>query len=115
MYNIDKNAHYFILMHPLHDVFGLISYTCSNDPEKWVECEVIEDRYKVEDGYKITLRALEDGYGSKTFYQCDFNSLIKNRHIIKKVSDKQHVELCRCYEPFMNNLFLVHEGWEVVE
>lgn len=59
MYNIDKSAHYFVLMHPLESVLGLMFYTSSNTREKWVECEVVEERYKVEDEYKVELRSIE--------------------------------------------------------
>ena len=66
---IDRNAHYFVLMHPLEGVaipgYGAIVFTSSNTREKWVECEIVEERYKLEDGYKIELKSVEDGYGKE--------------------------------------------------
>ena len=39
-YNIDTSAHYFVPMRPLQRVLGFFSFTSSNDPEYFVECEV---------------------------------------------------------------------------
>ena len=62
---IDRNAHYFLLMHPLEGVaipgYGAIVYTSSTTREKWVECEIVEERYKLEEGYKVELRSVEEG------------------------------------------------------
>ena len=114
-YNIDKNAHYFILMHPLENVLGLIYYTSSNTPEKWVECVINEDRYKIDDGYKITLQSIEEGYGRENYYQCDFDSLVKAGYIIKKTSPSQHVKFVKNYSPLTDNVYLVNEGWIVTD
>jgi len=75
-------------MHPLENCLGLIFFKSSTSREKWVECEVVEERYKVDDGYKIELRAIEDGYGKETYYQCDFLGLLDAGYIIKKESEK---------------------------
>lgn len=88
-----NNLRFFVPMPPIHSLHALglpIGFTDSNDEEVMQECIADERRYKVEEGYKIELRAvnggraeeLEEGetyYGSKTFYQMDFGSLI-NRH-----------------------------------
>lgn len=85
-----KNLRFFIPMRPIHNLHALglpIGFTDSNDETVMMECVADERRYKVEDGYKIELRAvgskewvsnLDDGpyYGSETFYQMDLASLI---------------------------------------
>ena len=115
-YNIDKDAHYFALMRPVHTVLGLVSYTSTTDKEKWVECVVDEERYKVDDGYKITLRALDENYGIQHYYQCDFMSLMESgQHIIKKTSPTQHVELISTKTPLTDTTYLVYEGWAIVD
>lgn len=88
-----KNLRFFIPMRPVHSLHALglpIGFEDSNDEEVMQECVADERRYKVDDGYKIELRAINGGaaeeldqdetyYGSKTFYQMDLASLI-NRH-----------------------------------
>jgi hypothetical protein len=41
-----------------------------------VECEIVETRYKVDDGYKVTLKAVDEAYGLKHFYQSDLETNI---------------------------------------
>lgn len=114
MYDIDKGSHYFVLMHPLENVLGLVFYTSSNTREKWVECEVVEERYKVEDGYKVELRSIEPGYGKETFYQCDFNSLMQHGSIVKKTREDQHVEEISWIEPLCGTANLVTNAYVIV-
>lgn len=114
MYGIDKSAHYFILMHPLESILGLITFTSSNTREKWVECEVVEEQYKVDEEYKVELRSIEPGYGKETYYQCDFKNHLERGFIIKKSSESQHVEEVTWKEPFLNNTFLVHSAYVVM-
>jgi hypothetical protein len=43
-------------------------------------CVVDEERYKVEEGYKIGWKT-KDGTFSRSFYQSDFDALVKDGHI----------------------------------
>lgn len=113
-YGVNKEAHYFVPMRPLHGVFGLFAFTSSMDRESWVECEVIENRYKVDEGYKVELKAIEPGYGVETFYQCDFKSMLDMGQIIRKSCDNQHVEELQWIEPLCGAAYLVHSGSFVV-
>ena len=119
-YNIDKNAHYFILTRPL-DYFPLLGMFIGKSygfgyPEIWAEFEVVEEQYKVDDGYKIELRAIDPIYGKETFYQCDFESMVESgKNIIKKTSDKQHVEEITWMEPLWENVRTVHVASVVVD
>ena len=58
--HINKDIHYFCLMHPIDYSFSHfgIAFTSSSDEPIWFECEVDESRYKVDDNYKITLKAI---------------------------------------------------------
>lgn len=81
-YNIDKDGRYFVLMHPL-DYLSIpgVGVICvgksSSTRKKWVECKIVEDRYNVDDNYKITLESIEPGYGRETFYQSTLMSVAK--------------------------------------
>lgn len=115
-YNIDKNAHYFVPMHPLEGLFGVF-WTSSDTPEVFVECEIVEDRYKVDDGYKVTLHALDHRFGSETFYQGDFISLLENGHmfpVFKKENENEHVEYYSEREYLTDNVYVVLEGSQIV-
>lgn len=112
--NIDKDATYFCLMQPIQSIFGL-SFTCSSDAFEWFECIIDETRYKVDDNYKVTLRALNGG-AYEHYYQDDFISLLKDGLIVKKTSDKMHVEHVNFYEPIPGTIaYLHHEGSCIVE
>ena len=116
---INKNSHYFALLSPLHRVtfagVPLISYTSGNDKLQWVECRVVEDRFKVDDGYKVTLEPLDDSFGRKDYYQLDFKSLMKDGYIIEKIKDSQRVEKIIWHEPLTHTIPLACEAWMVTE
>jgi hypothetical protein len=79
-----------IPLRPLNVYFGLIALTSSGDSEVPVLCEVDEKRYEVEEGHKIGWKPIApygpkpemkmvscNGFASETFYQSDFDSLVK--------------------------------------
>lgn len=105
-YNINKDAHYFALMNPLC-CFGFFADANKHD---WVECEIVEDRYKVDDGYKVTLKPLDSNYAYEHFYQDDFISLMKSGHIVEKTNDSLHIESEEIYIPLTKNVHLVFKG-----
>lgn len=114
--HINKDIHYFCLMHPIDTTFACfgISFTSSSDEPLWFECYVDEERYKVEDNYKITLRALNGG-AYEHYYQDDFLSLIYEGLIIPKTSEDMHTECLDWIEPIPNTLaYLHHSGQQVV-
>ena len=112
-HGIDKNKHYFCLMHPIETFMGIISWTSSDSREKWVECEIVEDRYKVDDNYKVTLKSIEPGYGSEDFYQMDFVSALGD-FIIEKTDPDMHVEEIVWHEPLCDSAYIVHSAYVVV-
>lgn len=84
-----------INLRPLNVYCGLIAVTSSSDPEVPILCEVDEKRYEVEEGYKIGWKPIAPfapkgiknylhdvpGFASETFYQSDFDSLVKQGSI----------------------------------
>lgn len=113
--NIDKEAHYFCLMQPIETFMGMISFTSSDSPWLWFECVVDESRYKVDDNYKITLRAI-NGCAYEHYYQDDFLMLIREGRIVKKTSESLHAEFVDFYEPIPGTIaYLHHQGHVLVE
>lgn len=111
--HINKDIHYFCLMQPIQSIFG-IAFGCSSDNFEWFECFVDEERYKVDDNYKITLRAL-NGNAYEHYYQDDFLSLIYSGCIVPKTNEDIHVEHVDFYEPIPNSIaYLHHEGQMLV-
>lgn len=113
-YNINKNSHYFAQMHlriiPLSNI-GF--YMLDDSKYYWVECEIIEDFYKVDEGYKVTLRPLNPYFTSEDFYQEDFKSLIEDGYIIEKISEDMNIHYDRWIEELTSGAYLVHEGYYV--
>ena len=112
-YNIDKEAHYFFetsKLEPLAlNLFG-IGMKSSNDPQTWVEAKIVEDRYKVDEGYKVTLEALDPYYGRENYYQEDFISLIKSGNIIKKDKEHKTVKHITWSEPLCGSVVIRYEA-----
>jgi len=71
---------FLIQLRPVRTVL-FISYTSSNDESVLVPCEIIEDRYKVKDRYKVTMKSIYEGFEQSHFYQSDLMSLIKDGSI----------------------------------
>lgn len=76
----------------------------------WVECRVDESRYKIDEGYKITLRPIVPGFAYEHYYQSDFMSLVESGHIIPKTKENQKVEHVCAMEPLCGQAYLIHEG-----
>jgi hypothetical protein len=105
-YGIDKNAHYFALMNPICG-FGFFADGNKHD---WVECEIVEDRYEVDDGYKVTLKPLDPYHARQDYYQCDFIALMKSGHIVKKTNDSLHIKHEEIHIPLTDTVYLVFNG-----
>ena len=116
-YNIDTNAHYFVPMRPVSRIPGFISFTSSNSPEYFVECEV--QPYEIEGlDYKCYLVPVNEEYkynfGKKEFYSCDFKHLLEMSRIIKKRHKGDHVENVRMAEYICGNAYIIHECEHIV-
>ena len=69
------------IFHPMRrlEYVGLIpgiAFRTSSSQYEMVECEIVETRYKVDDGYKVTLKAVDESYGLEHFYQSDLETSI---------------------------------------
>ena len=114
--NINKGLHYFCLMQPIDYSFAPfgIAFTSSSDEPVWFECAVDESRYKVDENYKITLRALNGG-AYEHYYQDDFLQLMYEGLIIPKTSEDMHIEYIQFDELIPGtSAYLHHEGYCVV-
>lgn len=113
-YGIDKTKHYFAQMDIIDTIVPCIGIAVSCGKRSWVECEIIEDRYKIDEGYKVTLKPINPLFMSHDFYQMDFNSLLKSGQIIEKTSDSQKVIYCEWDEPLTPTVNIKHSGFIVV-
>lgn len=109
-YGIDKTAHYFMEVMRKGPVFpGLPFCLCDVDDTDWVECEIVEDRYRVDEGYKVTLRPIDTNFAHRDFYQDDFISLMESGHIVKK-EPSTNIEHIKFAEPIGRGMFVVTEA-----
>lgn len=110
-----ENFRCFAQMRRIEMVIPFMGISVVSDSNMtWMECKIDERHYKVEDGYKITLVPLQEGFAKEDFYQSDFMSLIRSGCIIPKESDDQHVERVHFIEPLCGSAYIVHEGDAVV-
>lgn len=98
----------FDLMTPFG--FGLSSDRNST----WAECRISENRYQLEEGYKITLVPLDLSFASEDYYQEDVYSMFQSGHMIVKTSEAQHVEHIREVEYLCGKAYLYHDSDVVV-
>ena len=108
-YGIDTKAHYFLLMRPLEG----LGYRTTLSREKWVECVITESRYKIDDGFKIELMALDERYGKERFYIEDFLSYLTSGHIIKNDRDYECTEI-HWEEPLTSTVNVHHSAYTLV-
>lgn len=73
-----ENCMFLVPMRPVNTYFGFISFTSSSDPEFIVPAKINEDRYKVSDNYKITLKSIYEKFGKEHFYISDLESMISS-------------------------------------
>ena len=110
---INKNAHYFCQMEAFYVVapFGL---GITSGKTSWVECEISEHRYKLSDGYKISLKPLDSRFAGRDFYISDFELLLKEGFILEKTKDNQHVEFVSWLEELTPTVYIENSGYIVV-
>ena len=108
--NINTENHYFIPLRPLHNVMGILSYTCSEDEEHLIECELLPYKFG-EFGYKLRARAVNnpDAWETKTFYTNDFKQLIHRGIVVEKIYDDMVVRKKKTYKHIYGPTMIVHE------
>jgi len=75
-----SNLRFLVNMKPIRTYFGLISMTSSSDPDILMLCEIVEDKHKISDNYKITLQSIDqiDGlHGREHYYISDLEMMIE--------------------------------------
>jgi len=80
-YGID-NIIAIINIRPSRNILG-VYYTSGSDKANPVPCKFVEDRYKVKDNYKFTLKPIEPygrAYGCRHFYQSDFDQMVSDSY-----------------------------------
>jgi hypothetical protein len=68
---------FLIPMQPLKTICG-ISFTISSNPEIVVSTRISEERYKIGQDYKITLKSIYKTFREKHFYFSDLEQLINS-------------------------------------
>lgn len=112
------NVRLFVKMSPIETYIPFMGLCMTNgDPDKatWAECYLDESRYSLEDGYKITVRAIDQRFSYEDFYQSDLMSSIRQGYVLVKTSMGQHVEHISWAEPLCGSAYVVHEADIVTE
>lgn len=110
---IDKgveNVRCFAQMERIEAILPWGMAMTSSNNKTWVECKIDEKRYKVADGYKLTLVSLDPNYTYDHYYQEDFESLVKSGHIIVKDNKDTYIKHVKWTETLCGNVCVVHEA-----
>lgn len=110
---IDKTKHYFCQM----ETFSIITpfgFGITSGNRSWVECEISEHKYKLEENYKVTLVPLDKRFAAHDFYVNDFELLLKDGSILEKTNENQHVEFVSWLENLTPTVNVEHTGYIVV-
>jgi hypothetical protein len=94
-----KNLVFCIPMRPLEFAGFIpgIAFKTSTSEEVVVPARIDESRYKISQGYKITLRADDPAYGREHFYICDLESLFRD---CRRAKDNRY----RCFVETIDGL-----------
>lgn len=109
-----ENIRFFALMNPVSTAIPFMGI-CLTDDNKfgWALCKIDETRYKIEDGYKITLRSIDPHYSYEHYYQSDFNSSIERGFIIPALKNEKgetpYIEHFIGREEVAPNAYVQHE------
>ena len=71
-----ENCFFSVPMRPLRKLLCFSYKSSSDDPIK-VLAKISEEKYRIEDGYKITLKSIYPEFGQEHYYQLDLESLIE--------------------------------------
>lgn len=110
-----ENVRFFAKMGKIDYVFPFGVEIASSSNTTWTECKIDERKYKVLDGYKITLISLDSEYSYEHYYESDFESLVQEGHIIIKNSESDHIEHIKFIEPLYGDVYIVHEADIVIQ
>lgn len=77
-----KNVRFLAPIRPFEKSMGI---TSSDTPKNLLECYIDETKYKVKEGYKITLKAIDPAFGWSHYYYTDLLDLIRNHKVFIKI------------------------------
>jgi len=105
-----ENVRFFAQMEQIEAILPWGMAMVSSNNTTWVECKIDEDRYKVEEGYKLTLKSLDPRFTYNHYYQSDFESLVKEGCILIKDNEDAYIEHIKWSEPLFGNVCVIHEA-----
>lgn len=83
-----ENVRFKLAMSRVHRFPGTtLGFVSRGENEKLVDCFIDEKRYKVEDDFKITLRAEDPNYGYEHFYLMDLNTLVRDGTVQMEIKE----------------------------
>jgi hypothetical protein len=83
---------FLVPLRPIRTVLGLVSYTSSSDGELLAPARITQERYKIKDRYKVTLKPIYSGLETRHFYISDLESLIRDGQVQVFISVIKQVE-----------------------
>lgn len=83
-----ESVHFVVPMQKRKE-FLFLRYTDSDTPFEPVVMRISEERYRIDENYKITLVADNPEYGREDFYQLDLMSLLRENKFAMYAADQQ--------------------------
>lgn len=105
-----ENFRCFALMGKITTITPFGFCLVSGNRETWTECRIDETRYKIEDGYKITIKSIDPFFSYDHYYQHDFMEMVKAGFIIVKERDNQYIKHVKWIERDCCGVPIVHEA-----
>ena len=79
---------FLVPMKPVRTFMGMIAFTSSEDNDVIVPARITEERYKISDDYKITLKSDYSLYGKVNFYLSDLEMMINDGRVQFYIKNK---------------------------
>lgn len=108
-----RNMHFFAQMEGVRSI-PILGIGISDGNCTWRECVIDEERFPLEENYKITLRAIDGSYGYEHYYMMDFLSMLEQGAILVTNQNNAHVEHIVWEEPIGNTGYIYHHEADVV-
>lgn len=104
-----ENAEFFAIMNKFEVITPFGVGLSSSRGATYTLCKIDESRYKVEDGYKITLQPIDNRFAHEHYYIDDFISLMKCGIIVPKTNENTCIVHHKVAEPLYGSATLIHE------
>lgn len=114
-----RTKHFFVQMEGVEPTLFCaigIGIGINDGYRTWRECVVDESRFPLEQGYKITLKAIDGSNGYEHYYMMDFLQLLEKGFILPTTEKNSHIEHIIWEEPIENTCAVYrHEADVVIE